>query len=249
MCSQSGSPLRQRRHRLRRLALSRNQRRLRDHGRRRRGDQGTGHRPVRQAIPRGRVQRARPRLPAAWRQRRAAAPGPVHLRSACRLASHDRVRPGPARRRPGQARDLGLLPLRRPRLPRRGAQPAAGGGVRADAKRRPPGSRAQRHPPPEAARDAAPGRQGHPRRRRQPGRPPAPAGAAGRPAGVPSRSSPRRTASTATGRSTPPTGTPTGSRRSPPAPRSGSSYTGPAATRPGWPARCLVASATRISQG
>jgi EmrB/QacA subfamily drug resistance transporter len=38
---------------------------------------------------------------------------------------------------------------------------------------------------------------------------------------APSRSSPRRTASTATGRSTPPTGTPTGSRRSPPAPRSG----------------------------
>ena len=50
----------------------------------------------------------------------------------------------PAGGRPGPARDLGLLALRRPRLPGRGPQPAAGGGDRADAERRRAGRRAQR---------------------------------------------------------------------------------------------------------
>ena len=67
--------VRQRRHRVRRLALPGDQRRLRGHGRRVRGDQGAGHRPVREAVPRRRVHRPRLRLPPSRRERRAAAPG------------------------------------------------------------------------------------------------------------------------------------------------------------------------------
>src|SRR5262245_52247202 len=61
--------LRQRRHRVRRLALPGKQRRLRDHDRGIRGDQGAGNRPVRAAIQRCRVRRPRLRLPPSWRER------------------------------------------------------------------------------------------------------------------------------------------------------------------------------------
>ena len=165
---------------MRRLALPGHQRRLRDHGRRGRGDQGAGHRPVRQAIPRGRVRRPRLRLPPPRGERGAAAPGVPRQGSARRLAGGDRLRRDPARSRPGQARDLGLLPVRRSRLAGRGAQPAARRGDRADAERRRPGRHAQRRASPEAARDAAFHRPGPARCRRRPRRPPAAAGAAGR---------------------------------------------------------------------
>ena len=66
---------------------------VRDHGRRGRGDQGAGHRPVRQAVPRGRVHRARLRLPPSRGERWSAAPDRAHRRSARRLAGRHRVRP------------------------------------------------------------------------------------------------------------------------------------------------------------
>jgi hypothetical protein len=165
------------------LTLSRDQRRLRDHGRRWRGDEGAGHRSVREAIPRRRVHRPRPRLSPSRRERWAAAPDRAHQGSARRLAGGHRVRSDAAGSRPGPSRHLGLLPLGRPRSARRGAQPAPGGGDRADAQRRWSGCRAQRGAPPEAACDVAfhrPGRRGHPRR---PCRPPTPVGAARRRAG------------------------------------------------------------------
>ena len=65
-------------------------------------------------------------------ERRATAPGRPHQGAARRLAGRDNVRRRPAGSRPGQARDLGLLPVGRPRLSRRGAQPAARRGDRAD---------------------------------------------------------------------------------------------------------------------
>ena len=71
----------------------------------RRGDQGAGHRPVREAIPRGRVRCPRLRLPAPRGERRAAAPGRAHQGAARRLAGRDRVRCRPCREstRPGLA--------------------------------------------------------------------------------------------------------------------------------------------------
>ena len=93
-------------------------------------------------------------------------------------------------------------------------------------------------------------RPGRPRRRRRSAsagsrcwcRPPASPG--------PSRSSPRRTASTVRHvRSIRTTGTRTGSRRSPPAPRFASGSTGPAATRPACGARCSSSSCDQDQSG
>ena len=60
------------------------------------------------------------RLPPPGRERRPAAPGHPAARPARRLAGRDRLRPHPARGRPGPDRHLELLPVRRPRLPGRG---------------------------------------------------------------------------------------------------------------------------------
>ena len=127
-----------------------------------RGDQGAGHRPVREVIPRGRVRCPGLRLPPSWGERTAAGPGRPHQGAAHRLAGRDRVR-RPAGSRPGQVSRSAPLPVRR-RLPRRGAQPAARRGDRADAERRWPSGRAQRGASPDADCDAAPDRQGHRRR-------------------------------------------------------------------------------------
>lgn len=54
---------------MRRVALPGDERRVRGHGARRRGDQGAGHRPVRGALPRRRVQRPGLRLPGLRRER------------------------------------------------------------------------------------------------------------------------------------------------------------------------------------
>ena len=214
------SSIRQRRRRVRRLALSGNQRRLRDHGRRVRGDQGAGHRPVREAIPRRRVRCARLRLPPSRGERRPAAPGRAHRRAARRLAGRDRVRRDPAGSRPGQARDLGLLCS--PAATSSASRRATRGSRRRSRRRRTPTAR-----PPRATRRATRSRSrccaspagasstrsaAWSAARRCWCRSPASRG--------PSRCSRRRTPSTATERSTRTTGTRTGSRRSPPARRS-----------------------------
>ena len=68
------------------------------------------------------------------------------------MAGRDRVRPHPARRGRPQARDLGLLRVRRPHHPGSGAQPGSGGGDRPDAAGRRPGRHAQRDAPSDPAR-------------------------------------------------------------------------------------------------
>ena len=60
----------ERRHDVRCLALPGDHGCVRDHGRRGSGDQGAGHRSVRQAVPRGRVHGARLRLPPPRGERR-----------------------------------------------------------------------------------------------------------------------------------------------------------------------------------
>ena len=102
---------------MRRLALSGHQRGMRDHGGRVRGDQGAGHRPVRKAVPGGRVLGPGLRLPPPGRERRSAAPGGAGPGAARGLAGCDRVRGRAGGGRPGPARDLGLFGLGRVRLP------------------------------------------------------------------------------------------------------------------------------------
>ena len=126
---------------------------------------------------RGRVQRPGLRLPPPGRERRATAPGAARRRAARRLAGRDRLRPGAARSRPGQDRDLELFRLGRPRVPR--SPPTTRAWPRRSPRRRTPtarrrratrrGTRSRRHAPLR--------RPGHRRRRRRPGRPSAQAGA------------------------------------------------------------------------
>ena len=243
-------PVRQRRHRMRRLALSGHQRRLRGHGRRFRGDQGAGHRPVRE---RDSTTPGSPSWPSTTATSGRAAGS--RARSCASASSSPTGRP--------RSPSPGTLPGVDPATDRAsGASPRPAGTSSASRRDNPELAAAIAQTPnadgpaPPATRCATRGRS---RRCASPagasldalgalvGRAPA-AGAAGRRRREPSRCSPRRMPGTATGRSTRTAATRTGDRRSPPARRSGSGSTGRAGTRPGCAARCWSSSAIRTSR-
>ena len=242
-------PVRQRRHRVRRLALPGDQRRLRDHDRRVRGDQGAGHRPVRQAVQRGRVHASSPSTTATsgesggqprqvQRVREQLADWQAAIGFAATLPGVDPTRLAIW----GFSASGGhvfRVAARNPELAAAIAQTPNADGLAASRN-------AARHQKPLAMLRFT-GR-GVARRRSAPW-PAARRGWCRWPASrEPSRCSPRRTPGTATGRSTRTTGTRTGSRRSPPVRRFASASTGPAGTRPGCGARCWCWSATRTSR-
>ncbi len=116
---------------MRSVALPGTQRRARDHRRRPRRHQGARNGPIRRTIPRCRVQRARVRLSPPRRKRWRAKAAGTRCLEARRLAGRNLLRPELAWRRRREARDLGLLGIRRTRLHDRVAQSSIGGSDRA----------------------------------------------------------------------------------------------------------------------